>query len=140
MKSLTVGVVLVSVSVLTACPQASAPPAGEAERRAFLASLTDSVMLPHLERLEIQAGALVDATTALEATSGTDDAARATAREALVTLQTTWQALEVMHIGPAGSPATPLAGNRENTTATFGFVSGLLAFSPVFRRTLPVNL
>lgn len=110
MKSLTVGVVLVSVFVVTGCPQASAPPAGEAERRAFLASLTDSVMLPHLERLEIQAGALVDATTALEATSGTDDAARATAREALATLQTTWQALEVMHIGPAGSPATYSGG------------------------------
>jgi predicted lipoprotein len=99
-----------AASMLTGCPPQPTPPAGEDERRAFLTHLVDATVLPHLERLETQAGALVDATVALEATNGSDDAARASARDALATLQTTWQELEVLQLGPAGSPATFTGG------------------------------
>lgn len=99
-----------AASLLTGCPQRPTPPAGEDERRAFLTGLADATVLPHLARLETEAGALVDATAALEATNGSDDAARATAREALTALQTTWQELEVLQLGPAGSPATFTGG------------------------------
>jgi predicted lipoprotein len=101
---------LAAASILTGCPQRPTPPAGEDERRVFLARLVDETVLPHLERLETQAGTLVDTTAALEATGGVDDGARAAAREALTALQATWQELEVMQLGPAGSPATFTGG------------------------------
>lgn len=101
---------LAAASVVTGCPQRPTPPAGEDERRVFLTRLVDETVLPHLERLETQAGTLVDTTAALEATGGSDDAARAAAREALTALQATWQELEVVQLGPAGSPATFTGG------------------------------
>jgi predicted lipoprotein len=103
-------VIVVVPSLLAGCSPPSLPPAGEDERRAFLAALADDVVLPRLQRLEAQAGDLVDATAALSATNGNDDAARASAREALATLQGTWQELEVMHAGPAGAPTTFTGG------------------------------
>jgi predicted lipoprotein len=110
MRTPAVFLFLAAATLAVGCPQQPTPPAGEDERRAFLARLVDETALPHLERLETQAGALVDATVALEATGGNDSGARATARDALATLQTTWQQLEVLQLGPAGSPATFTGG------------------------------
>ena len=103
-------ILLLAAALVTGCQQRPTPPAGEDERRAFLARLVDATALPQLERLEAQAALLVDATVALDATGGTDGGARATARDALATLQTTWQQLEVLQLGPAGSPATFTGG------------------------------
>lgn len=91
-------------------PDQSLPPPGEAERRAFALQLADGFVLPRLARLQSQADAVVDATSALAAGGGVDIGARSAAREALTSMLVTWQQLEVMQLGPAGSSSTFTGG------------------------------
>jgi len=99
------------VSTTQGCvPDQAPPPPGEAERQAFAIQLVDGFVVPRLDRLQTQADALVDATTALAAGGGADAGARIAAREALASMLVTWQQLEVMQLGPAGVSSTFTGG------------------------------
>ena len=100
------------VLALVGCvpPSSTPPPPGEDQRQLVLTRIVDGFALSRLQSLASQSSALHDATLALEASAGADDAARADARAALTTLQATWQQLEVLQLGAAGSPATFTGG------------------------------
>jgi predicted lipoprotein len=99
------------LATLSACrPSTTAPPPGESIRREFTEHLVSGFVEPRLQALVDRATALVDATTALDRSGGTDAAARTAARDALVALQETWQQLEILQLGPAGAPTTFTGG------------------------------
>lgn len=79
----------------------------------LLASVGPSVVLPALAAFEgevaVLAGA-VDAWQAALAAGGDGEAERATAQEAWVAAMGTWQQLELMQIGPAGSSLSAIGG------------------------------
>jgi predicted lipoprotein len=106
---------LAPVLAVVACAAACAPstttvPPGEQARRAVLARVADAVVLPRLALLEERAGALVDATVALDDSGGADDVARSAAQDAFAAVHAVWQQLEVMHVGPAAAPVTFTGG------------------------------
>ncbi len=95
-----------------ATPQPTQTP-GEFERRALLDSYAQRVALPALRDFSADAAALETATAALAtstangtATTVETDAARAAWRTAIES----WQAIEVMQVGPTGSPGMVMGG------------------------------
>jgi hypothetical protein len=88
--------------------------AGEDDRRAFFVHLADTTVLPLLQKLDEESEQLVVTTTAWasaqkNAPVGSGDASslqtqRQAAQQALLALQDHWQQLEVLQLGPAGSP------------------------------------
>lgn len=99
-----------SITVLSACvvvigagcvPTQTPPPPGEADRRSFAVNFTDAIVLPQLTELATRAAALREATAAGDR-EGSQDAWR--------DAMTAWQGLEVLHLGPAGTPASFVGG------------------------------
>lgn len=85
-----------------ACTPAEPPtPPGEADRRSFAVNFTDEIALPQLADFEARAAALRAATV-----SGDREESQQAWREAM----TAWQGLEVLHLGPAGTPASFIGG------------------------------
>lgn len=104
-------VALVLLAAVSACrPSTTTPPPGEGSRREFTERLVSGFVEPRLQTLVERTATLVDATTTLERNGGTDEAARTAAQDALIAVQETWQQLEVLQLGPAGSPTTFTGG------------------------------
>ena len=82
------------------------PPGGEFDRNALLTSYAENVMLPAVREFAAAAADLASATTALVAAPEERDTARAAWRSAMLS----WQALEVLQVGPAGSPGMMMGG------------------------------
>lgn len=102
--------VAVAVTSSTACPTTPPELPGEQQRRAFTANVADHIVVPRIARLVTETGALRDTTAAHDAAAGDDVAARDAARDAWRAAMTTWQELEMLHLGPAGSPASFVGG------------------------------
>jgi predicted lipoprotein len=99
--------------LLVACGQATEPPLfGESTRRAILASATTEVILPTLTTFEARATALREP---LEALAAAPDSAvhLEAARRAWAEAMDTWQAAELMQLGPAA----PMSAGGEDLRA-----------------------
>jgi uncharacterized protein len=87
----------------TGCPTTTTtPPPGETDRRAFTANLVDEIVIPMLADFVDASAALQRATAA----GGSDATAQQAWREAM----RGWQGLEMIHLGPAASPADFVGG------------------------------
>lgn len=83
------------------------------DRHALLRSYTNQVVLPALSEFEADAGALESATAALAdavAAGSADESDWNAARDAWRDAMRTWQMLEVLQVGPAGSAALRVGG------------------------------
>lgn len=96
-------------ALTTGCPTPQLPP-GEADRRALTAQLTNGVMVPAITDVVEAARALGAAANAHAATDGAADEERAVVQQAWRDTMAAWQVLEVLHFGPAGSPASFVGG------------------------------
>ena len=101
-------VLLCSLTLAAGCPATSTgtpePESGLAGE--VIAHLGSNVVVPALEAFVVDAGAARDAAAAWRDGSGSRDDARATWRAAMLT----WQRLEVMQLGPAGTAGIVAGG------------------------------
>jgi predicted lipoprotein len=95
---------------LCACPVIDEDPPGEVQRRKFSTNVTDEIIVPRLTSFAAQAAALRDALAAHDTAGGNDVVSRDAARDAWRAAMATWQELEMLHLGPAASPATFVGG------------------------------
>jgi len=89
------------------------PPSDNFDRRALLTSYTQQVVLPALRDFAQAATTLDAATTALRDAlqiGGAAEAAQANARTAWRAAMVPWQSLELLQVGPAGSPTMFMGG------------------------------
>jgi predicted lipoprotein len=94
-------------------PNGPTPPPAEFDRNALLRTYADRIVLPALREFAVAAADLAAATATLEAavTPGSAaDAEWAAARDAWRIAIGSWQFVEVLQIGPAGSPGMTMGG------------------------------
>ena len=102
----TIAAVVVVAALAAGCPPPKTQPAPEEpSRRGLTANVADGIYVPRLEAFVARAAELRAATDALAASPG-DDEARDAARTAWRAAMDPWQELEMLHVGPAGSPAS----------------------------------
>jgi uncharacterized protein len=101
---------LALVAGAAACPPPGTPPPGESERRAFTTRLAQGIVVPQLQAFATQSEALRVAAQAWSATAGAGANEREAARQAWRDAMRTWQRLEVVQLGPAGSPTAFVGG------------------------------
>ncbi len=94
---------------LAGCPAITPPLPGEVARRGLTASIADDIVVPALDALASRAAALTSTTAAFSQSSG-DAGARGAAQDAWRETMAVWQSLEVLHLGPAGSPVAFAGG------------------------------
>ena len=95
------------LGVLCACP---VMPADDGDKRAVVVRYVDKLVLPALADMHTAATSLSAAAVAHAATGGVAGPTRDDARAAWLAAMTKWQRLEMMGLGPAGSPATFVGG------------------------------
>lgn len=98
---INVSTCIVTIVAAGCVPTPTAPPPGEADRRSFAVNFTDEISLPLLTDFATRAAALRDATASRDR-----EASQQAWREAMKA----WQGLEVLHLGPAGSPTSFVGG------------------------------
>lgn len=87
------------------------PPPPDFDRRALLTSYTDRVVLPALRQFATDAATLVNATDAAAAAGGSASSAELeAARAAWRTAMESWQIVELLQVGPAGSSTMVMGG------------------------------